>query len=67
MVLDADRSIELSWSRHKETKIVMRMELDPCGGLWRLWDKGNDEVGRGVQVRKKGSTMHAVMCWIEIS
>lgn len=61
MVLDADGLTKLSWSRHKETKIVKRMDLDPCGELWGLWNKGNDTVGRGVQGRKeKGSRMHAV-------
>lgn len=67
--LDADRSIELGWSRHKETKIVMRMDLDPCGALWGLRDKDNDAVGRGVQGREeKGSRMRAVhvVCWTEI-
>lgn len=31
MVLDADGYVELSWSRHKETKIVMGMELEALG------------------------------------
>lgn len=59
--LDADTSIELSWARHRETQVVMRLDLDPCGGLWELRVKGNDAVGRGIQGRKeKSSRMHVV-------
>lgn len=34
-VLDAEEPVELSWSRHRGTKIAM--DLDPCDGLWTLW------------------------------
>lgn len=56
MVLEADSSIELCWSRHKETRIVMRMGLDP------VVDSGVSGIGAMIQCSRKEGERFKVAC-----